>query len=137
MHGEVPRRKVINQAIAYNPDFFNPLYTVLVHPEKDEDTVRQALDMVNQYLEDRLPMLFQPLFDFLTEAGSPRTITEISEHFGKRLQDSWIGSACRWLGGKEIIEQVSSSLRLTKDSRISVEEPAYYYDAEDPIWEQF
>ena len=95
MHGKVLRRKVINQAITYNPDFFNPLYTVLIHTKKDKDTVRQALEMINQYLEDRLSTLFQLLFDFLTVAGSPRTITEISEHSGKRLQNGRIGSACR------------------------------------------
>jgi hypothetical protein len=68
MHGEVPRRKAIYQAIAHNPNFFNAVFTELLHKKKDEETVRQALERIDEYLEDRVFTLFQPLFDFLTEA---------------------------------------------------------------------
>ncbi|MCZ6679210.1 MAG: hypothetical protein O7E52_18425 [Candidatus Poribacteria bacterium] len=131
--GEVPTRKAIYQAVKHNPDFFNAVFTDLIDKRKDEATVRRALEMIDEYLEDRAFILFQPLFDFLTEAGGTRTATEFSEHFGKR--QAWVGLACEWLAQKEIIEQFSSPLRLTKESQVSVEEPAYYYDADNPFWE--
>jgi len=127
MHGEVPGKKAIYQAIKYNPDFFNAVFTNLIHKRKDEEMIHQTLDLINKYIEDKIFTLFKPLLDFLSEAGGVRSATELSDYFDQRLQDGWILAACEWLAEKGIIEQVSSPLRLMKDSRIAVEEVAYYY----------
>ena len=134
MHGEVPTRKAIYQARVYNPNFFDAVFTALINKEKDEETVRQALEMIDRYLEDRTFTLFQPLFDFLMSAGGTRTATELSEYFGVR--QAWVGLVCEWLAQKGVIEQFSSPLRLTKESQISVEEAAYYYDEDNPFLEE-
>ena len=134
MHGEVPNRKAIYQARAHNPNFFDAVFTDLMDKEKDEETVRRALETIDRYLEDRALTLFQPLFDFLASAGGTRTATELSDHF--RVRQTWVGFVCEWLAQKEIIEQFSSSLRLTKESQISVEEAAYYYDENNPFLEE-
>ena len=134
MHGEVPKRKAIYQARAHNPNFFDAVFTDLINKEKDEETVRRALEMIDRYLEDRTFTLFQPLFDFLGSAGGTRTATELSDHFGVR--QAWVGFVCEWLAQKEVIEQFSSPLRLTKESQISVEEAAYYYDEDNPFLEE-
>ena len=131
MHGEVPKRKAIYQARVHNPDFFDAVFTDLMDREKDEETVRRALEMIDRYLEDQTFTLFQPLFDFLMSAGGTRTATELSDHFGVR--QAWVGLVCEWLAQKEVIEQFSSPLRLTKESQISVEEAAYYYDEDNPF----
>ncbi len=131
MHGEVPNRKAIYQARAYNPNFFDAVFTDLMDKEKDEETVRRALEMIDRYLADRTFTLFQPLFDFLASAGGTRTATELSDHF--RVRQTWVGFVCEWLAQKEVIEQFSSPLRLTKESQISVEEAAYYYDENNPF----
>jgi hypothetical protein len=133
MQGEVPKRKAIYQAREHNPNFFDAVFTDLVNKEKDEETVRRALEMIDRYLEDRTFTLFQPLFDFLASAGGTRTATELSDHFGVR--QAWVGLVCEWLAQKEVIEQFSSPLRLTKESQISVEEAAYYYDEHNPFLE--
>ena len=91
MHGEVPTRKAIYQARVYNPNFFDAVFTNLINKEKDEETVRQTLEMIDRYLEDRTFTLFQPLFDFLMSAGGTRTATELSDYFGVR--QAW-GRAC-------------------------------------------
>ena len=134
MHGEVPTRKAIYQARVYNPNFFDAVFTNLINKEKDEETVRQTLEMIDRYLEDRTFTLFQPLFDFLMSAGGTRTATELSEYFGVR--QAWVGLVCEWLAQKGVIEQFSSPLRLTKESQISVEEAAYYYDEDNPFLEE-
>ena len=131
MHGEVPKRKSIYQAKGHNPDFFDAVFTDLIDKEKDEETVRAALEIIDRYLEDQTFSLFQPLFDFLASAGGTRTATELSDHFGVR--QAWVGFLCEWLAQKGVIEQFASPLRLTKESRISVEEAAYYYDADNPF----
>ena len=134
MHGEVPRRKAIYQARTHNPNFFDAVFTDLMDKEKDEKTIRRALETIDRYLEDRTFTLFQPLFDFLASAGGTRTATELSDHFGVR--QAWVGFVCEWLAQKGVIEQFSSPLRLTKESQISVEEAAYYYDENNPFLEE-
>ena len=134
MHGEVPQRKAVYQARVHNPDFFDAVFTDLIDKDKDERTVRRTLEMIDRYLEDRTFTLFQPLFDFLMSAGGTRTATELSDHFGVR--QAWVGLVCEWLAQKGVIEQFASPLRLTKESQISVEEAAYYYDEANPFLQE-
>ena len=131
MHGETPKRKVIYQAIKHNPSFFNAVFTDILDKPKDEAMLKQVLEQVDAYLEDRVSTLFKPLLDFLAEAGEVRTITDIYERFGQR--NLLFELACEWLAQKGFIEQFSASIRLTKDSQVSVEQPAYYYDADNPF----
>ena len=131
MHNETPKRKVIYQALAHNPSFFNAVFTDLIDKQKDEAMLRDALERIDQYLEDNLQALFKPLLDFLEESGEERTITDIYTHFGSRQLAFEL--ACEWLAQKGIIEQFSAPVRLTKDSQTSVEEPAYYFDANNPF----
>ena len=115
MHGETPRRKVIYQALKHNPSFFNAVFTDLIDKPKDEVMLGDALEQINQYLEDNLQTLFKPLLDFFEESGDERTITDIYTHFGQRQLG--FGLACEWLAQKGIIEQFSAPVRLTKDSQ--------------------
>ena len=131
MHGETPKRKVIYQALKHNPSFFKAVFTDLIDKPKNEAMLRDALEQVDGYLEDNLQTLFKPLLDFLEESGEERTITDIHTHFGKRRLD--FDLACEWLTQKGVIEQFSAPIRLTKDSKVSVEEPAYYYDVNNPF----
>ncbi len=131
LHSETPRRKVIYQALAHNPSFFNAVFTDLIDKPKDETMLRDALERIDAYLEDNLQTLFKPLLDFLEESGEERTITDIYTHFGSRQLAFEL--ACEWLAQKEVIEQFSAPIRLTKDSQTSVEEPAYYFDANNPF----
>ena len=131
MHNETPRRKVIYQALSHNPSFFNAIFTDLIDTQKDEAMLRDALERIDEYLEEHLQTLFKPLLDFLEESGEERTITDIYTHFGSRQLA--FEMACEWLAQKEVIEQFSAPVRLTKDSQTSVEEPAYYFDANNPF----
>ena len=131
MHGETPKRKVIYQAIEHNPAFFNAVFTDILDKPKDEAMLAKVLAQVDAYLEDRAQTLFKPLLDFLEEAGEERTIIDIADHFGHR--NLWFELPCEWLSQKGIIEQFSAPIRLTKDSQVSVEQPSYYYDADNPF----
>lgn len=130
-HNETPRRKAIYQALNHNPSFFNAVFIDLIDKPKNETMLRDALERVDRYLEDNLELLFKPLFEFLAESGGERTITDLYTHFGKR--ELALELACEWLTQKGMIEQFSTPVRLTMDSQVSVEEPAYYYDANNPF----
>ena len=131
MQGETPKRKVIYQALKHNPTFFKAVFMDVIDVQKDEGLLRDVLDRVDGYLEEHLQTLFKPLLTFLEESGEERTITDIHMHFGSRQLAFEL--ACEWLAQKGVIEQFSAPIRLTKDSQVSVEEPAYYYDANNPF----
>lgn len=132
LQGETPNRKVLYQARKHNPSFFDAVFTDLIDKPKDAAMLREALDRVDQYLADNVQVFFKPILDFLEESGEERTITDIYFHFGSRRL-AFIAMACEWLAQKGVIEQFSEPIRLTKDSQVSVEEPAYYYDANNPF----
>ncbi len=131
MHGETPKRKVIYQAIKHNPSFFNAVFTDILDKPKDEAMLAKVLEQVDGYLEARVSTLFKPLLDFLEAAGEERTIPDIFDNIGRR--GLFFELACEWLSQKGIIEQFSAPIRLTKDSQVSVEQPSYYYDADNPF----
>lgn len=131
MQGETPKRKVIYQALKHNPEFFNAIFTEILNSPKDEKVLGNVLDMIETYLEDNVHTFFKPLLDFLEESGGERSLSDIHDHFGSR--QLWINMACEWLAQKEVLEQFSTPIRLTKDSKVSVEEPSYFFDVENPF----
>ncbi|MEO6891839.1 MAG: nucleotidyltransferase domain-containing protein, partial [Ktedonobacteraceae bacterium] len=136
LHNDVAMREVVQQALAYNPAFFTRVYLDLVQRPKDEETMRQAIQMVHNYLDEKLPLLFKPILTYLAAAGAARTTTELNAHLRQKLQveDDALGYltfAYEWLADKGVIRRVSSPLRLTEKSRVTVDEAAYYYDGGD------
>ena len=131
MHGEVPKRKVIYQALKHNPKFFNAIFTDILNGPKDEESLGKVLKLIDTYLEDNVQTFFKPLLDFLEDAGGERSLSDIHDHFGSR--QLWIDMACEWLAQKGILELFSTPIRLTMDSKVSVEEPAYFYDVDNPF----
>jgi predicted nucleotidyltransferase len=129
---EAPAREVIHQALKFNPEFFNTVYTKLMDQPKNKKNVQHALDQINHYFEEKAFDLFRPLLDYLTESGEVRALSEINDHFKKKIQGGGLEEACEWLVKQDIIEKLASPIRLTDKSRIAFEEPAYYYD-EDAI----
>jgi len=129
-HADVPGREVIQQAITYNPEFFIPLYTDLAQQPKDAEVMRQAIQKIYGYIEEKQEVLFRPILNYLSEAGSVRSSTEIGEYFQKRL-GSGITLICEWLAERGVIQKVATPLRLTEKSRVTMDETAYYYDGGD------
>ena len=133
LNDEIPAREVIQPALRYNPDFFTRVYTELINCEKNEAVIRETLDAVNAYLDERR-FIFQPILDYLREQNAPRSNTEINAHFKAGFDEGTLELVCQWLAWKGILRQIAVPMKLTVKSQVSVEEPAYYYDAQ-PIGE--
>ena len=137
LNNEIPAREVIQPALRYNPDFFNRVYTDLINSEKTEAVIRDALDAIHDYLDER-QFIFQPILEYLSEQKAPRTTTELNADLGRGLHinsegipefdDESLDLTCQWLAWKGIIRQVAMPMKLTAKSQVPVEEPAYYYD---------
>lgn len=128
--GEITTREVLQQALRHNPEFFNATYTRLIDGPKTAKAMAAALEAVNGYLMDRL-WIFQPVLDYLDEAGGIRSTTEIDHYFTNQMGIESAGFACEWLSEQGVIHKVGTPVRLTTKSRVEVEEIAYYYDKED------
>jgi uncharacterized protein len=127
LNGEVTGREVVQQAIKFNPDFFHAIYTNLIHGPVNEETVGRAIDLINTYLDEKI-FIFQPILDYLNDAGGIRSTTDMDAHFKKHAQTGCLSFAYEWLADKGIIEKVSTPLHLHEKSRVTVNEAAYYYD---------
>lgn len=135
LNGEAPSREVIHQALKYNPEFFNIVYTNLIEGPKTERAMRRALDLIDTYLTERTEIIFKPILDYLLDAQEPRTASDLDAHFQKQLQgDSLYGFAYEWLVDKGIVDKLSVPIHLTKKSQVTVDEAAYFYDEDEPDW---
>jgi predicted nucleotidyltransferase len=133
LQGEITGREVVQQALRHNPAFFRAIYTDLIRQEKTPETIGAALQAIHAYLHARIFVLFKPLLDYLAESDGIRSATEINHYFANQMNLEGVDGACEWLADEEILQKVSSPLRLTEKSRVNVEEAAYYYEgrAED------
>lgn len=130
-NGVIPKRKVIYQALEINPELFNEIFTDIINIPKNEENLSKVLKLIDAYLEENAKTLFKPILDFLEDAGGEQSLSDIYDHFGER--DLWLNMACEWLAQKGILELFSEPIRLTMDSKVSVDEPAYFYDVENPF----
>lgn len=134
LNGDVAGREVIQQALAYNFDFFTAIYSNLVQQPKDETVVSQAIQSITTYIEEKTNILFAPILEYLANEGGVRSTTEIYEHLRKKVHMADMGllsCACEWLASKNILRQVTTPARLTEKSHITLDEAAYYYDEEE------
>ncbi len=127
LNGEVTGREVVKQALRHNPELFKVLYTDLISSEKTPELLDSALKTFNDYLRERAPILFRPLFAFLAESGGIRSATEISHHFSNQMNIDGADALCEWLADEKFIQKLSTPRRLTEKSRVDVQEAAYYY----------
>jgi hypothetical protein len=122
----VADREVIPQALALNPAFFRMVYTDLLNTKKTRTRVQAALDAVDGYIATRRLSLFAPVLDYLREAGEPRSASEIEAHFTRQLDVEGVTTACEYLADEGLIGKASLPARLTKKSRVDVQELAFY-----------
>lgn len=133
LHHDIAGREVIQQALRYNPAFFTAVYLDLIQQPKDETLMRSVLQQINDYLEEKIPVLFKPILDFLADAGTTRSTTELHDHLKKHVQAEGrehLSDAYEWLARKGVIRSVFTPLRLTEKSHITLNEAAYYYDGD-------
>jgi hypothetical protein len=119
-------REVIPQAIALNPVFFKTIYSDLLNQPKTTRSVEAALNAIDAYVADRAPKIFGPIVDHLREVGEVRSCREIDDHFKRNFDVGWASAACEYLADQGLIGKASSPVRLTKRSKIDVEELAFF-----------
>ena len=59
LNGAVPGREALDQALKYNPAFFQANYIDLINGPKTEETIGAALEQINAYLESAYARFLQ------------------------------------------------------------------------------
>lgn len=129
LNGAVPGREALDQALKYNPAFFQATYIDLINGPKTEETIGAALEQINAYLEAHTHDFFKPVLDYLAQADGLCTAAELTAYFKKKVQMDWLGGVFEWLARKGVVQKLSSPVHLTRKSQVTLDEPAYYYDA--------
>jgi hypothetical protein len=125
--GALLDREVLPQAMRLNPSFFKTVYTDLLNEPKTKGRVVAALDAVDEYIASRASRLFELVVDHLRDVGEPRSATEIENHFKKQFDIEGVTTACEYLADRDVIGKTSTRVRLTRRSRVDVQELAFFY----------
>jgi hypothetical protein len=94
--------------------------------------VERALEAIDAYLAERAATLFQPVLDYLQEAGEARSASEIEAWFKRNLDVGGITTACEYLADQGLIGKVSTPVHATKKSNVIVQELAFVHMGEPP-----
>lgn len=136
LNGEAPGREALDQAMKFNPKFFGSVYSDLINGPKTAERLGAVLEQIDRYLLDRSGQIFKAVLDYLAEVQGPCGISDLDTHFKKKAPDAMLGNVYDWLARKGIIHRLSSPVRLTRKSQITLDEPAFYYDVDDTAdWE--
>lgn len=127
-HGGNPSREVVQRALVVEPDFFRRVYTDFIDCDKSLESVSAVVDCIEEFLRCRVELLFGPVLDYLDEAGSARSASEINQYFKGQLNLDAVDMACEWLADEGFIHRLAISRRLTVKSRVDVQETAFYFE---------
>jgi hypothetical protein len=119
-------REVIPQAAALNPDLFRIIYSRLLNTRKTRANVEAALRTVDAYIRERAPALFALILHHLREVGEARSCSDLEDYFQRHHAIGDVTIACEYLAAEGLIGKASLPLRLTKKSRVSVPELAFF-----------
>ena len=125
--GEVHEHEAIYRAMEIEPELFQQVY-VDVLSKKTKKVLASALSAMDEYLQDRWQENLKPLMHYLKKNRGVVPLTELGEQFAFSQLYPWhLESACEWLEEQGVVEKLSSPFKLTKKSRVDVEEPAYMF----------
>jgi uncharacterized protein len=124
--GRLADREVIPQALALNPAFFRIVYTDLLNAPKTREGVEAALCAADDYVAVRAGRLFAAVIDHLRDVREARSCREIEDHFTRHFGIAGVTTACEYLADHRLIGRAAVATRLTRRSRVEVQEMAFY-----------
>jgi hypothetical protein len=127
-HGLVYEAEPIYYAMKKSPNLFRLIYLDVLAKKASKKVLESAIAAVDEYLQDKWAENLKPLLHYFKKQRRVVPLTELSEHFAYSQLHPWhLESACEWMEQKGLLEKLSAPFKLTKKSRVDVEEPAYMY----------
>ena len=124
--GEVYEDTAIYKAIEIRPELFQVIYTDLLTRKTTAKLLASALAAMTEYIDNHWREYLKPMLHFLNKQQRVVPLSELANHFAFSQLYPWhLESACEWLADLGYIEKLSAPFKLTKRSRVDVEEPAF------------
>jgi hypothetical protein len=135
LNGEIPGREVIEQAMKYNPELFDTIFTSVIIEKTNMEKMIKIVSRIRTYLEVRTEIIFRPIIDYFETEQEVRTISDLTIHLNKMMPTSWWEIAslayCQWLMEQGYLERFVQPVNLTSKSYIQANEIAYIFARDD------
>jgi len=135
LNGEIPGREVIEQAMKYNPELFNAIFTDVIIEKTNTEKMSKLLSRIRTYLEVRTEIIFRPIIDYFRTQKEVRTISDLTIYLNKMMPNSWWEIAslayCQWLMEQGYLDRFAQPVNLTSKSYIQANEIAYIFVRDD------
>lgn len=126
--GKVLEEDTIYWAIEQNPELFEVLYLNVISKKPGKKHLKAAIDAAAEYLDQHTQPGLKPVIQYLKKQKCVVPLSEMSEHFAyTQVYPGHLEESCDWLEECGLLEKVSTPFKLTKKSRVDVEEPAYQW----------
>lgn len=131
LNGEIPGREVIEQAMRYEADLFQTIFTDVILEATDQQKLQNLLKLIWNYLERHTEEIFRPVIDYFKTESDVRSLSDLTYHLNKILPSDWWEIAVlaygEWLTAQSYLERFACPVRLTTKSRVQMQEVGYLY----------
>lgn len=135
LNEKIPGRESVEQAIEFEPELFETIYSKVVLEKTTNERLQEILTIIRKYLEENTPVIFEPIIKYLKEEQTFRSVSDIANFLNDKLKTSWWGIASlgigNWLVEQGYCERVACPTRLTLRSHNEVNEIGFYYIGDD------
>ena len=124
--GEVYEGDLISRGLELNPDLLKTIYTEVLAKKPSRKMIEEGLQLVLDYLNSNLADRLKPILNYLKKQKRAVAFSEICDQFAYSQLYPWhLEAACEWLEEQGELEKDSAPFKMTRKSRVDVEEPAY------------
>ncbi|HUU79129.1 MAG TPA: nucleotidyltransferase domain-containing protein [candidate division Zixibacteria bacterium] len=131
LNNSIPGRESVEQAMEYEPELFNEIYSNVILEKLTKEKLNNILSRIRKYLEEQTLTIFEPIIDYVKKESTFRSVTDIANFLNDKLRTSWWQIAAmgigNWLVEQGYFERVPCPTRLTLRSHHEVNEIGYYF----------
>ena len=120
LYGEHPDRESKPRAMELNPAIMEEVYVKPSTMAMTKKEIAQAIQVIDDFIMEHMPIWSKSLLTYLGNDES-KTAQQCNDYFGFELDI--LGYMVR----KGILEMAPQSTRIFKNSKLTLEEPAYMY----------
>ena len=131
LNNNTPSREVVLQALKYNNPIIEKIYMGLMDERKNSINISQTIDMIYEYLRQRIDIICKPILDYFEKASDMKPLSTIVQDFNKTIGVNVICEICEWLCEEGILIKDISETHITSKSNTVVYEPAYFKNDAD------
>jgi hypothetical protein len=128
--GEVCEGELLERAVELNPALFRSIYVEILEAVPALGRLQAAVERIETLLDTKFDDYLEPLLAHLQKQNRVVPLSEIADHFAHSQLYPWhLEAACEWLARNGKIAKLSAPFRITKKSRVEIEEPAYLLES--------